>query len=61
MVDRALKALDDDFPGHYSNVGRSSMAPEILLRAQLMQIFYSIKSERQLVERLDHDLLFRWS
>ena len=60
VVDRALKALDDDFAGQYSDVGRSSIAPEMLLRAQFLQIFYSIRSERQLVERLDYDLLFRW-
>ena len=44
----------------YSPIGRSSIPPERLLRALLLQAFYSIRSERQLVERLDYDLLFRW-
>lgn len=60
VVDKALKALDNDFSALYSAVGRSSIAPEMLLRAQFLQIFYSIRSERQWVERLDYDLLFRW-
>lgn len=60
VVDKALKALDEDFSHLYSELGRSSIAPEMLLRAQFLQIFYSIRSERQLVERLDYDLLFRW-
>jgi transposase len=44
----------------YSGMGRPSIAPEMLLRAMLLQAFYSIRSERQLMERLDFDLLFRW-
>ncbi|MFE1602314.1 IS5 family transposase [Methylobacterium sp. ID0610] len=45
---------------HYSRVGRPSVAPEMLLKAMLLQAFYSIRSERQLMERLEFDLLFRW-
>jgi len=44
----------------YAPVGRPSIAPEKLLRAMLLQAFYSIRSERQLMERLEFDLLFRW-
>ena len=44
----------------YSGLGRPSIAPEKLLRAMLLQAFYSIRSERQLMERLEFDLLFRW-
>jgi len=60
VVDKALKSLNEDFDELYAERGRNSIAPEMLLRAQLLQIFYSIRSERQLVERLDYDLLFRW-
>jgi len=44
----------------YAATGRSSIAPEYMLRALLLQAFYSIRSERQLVEQLDYNLLFRW-
>jgi transposase len=60
VVDKALKALGSDFDELYADSGRASVAPEKLLRAQLLQILYSIRSERQLVERIDYDLLFRW-
>jgi hypothetical protein len=56
----ALAALSGDFAVLYSGVGRPSIAPEMLLRAMLLQAFYSIRSERQLMERLEFDLLFRW-
>ena len=56
----ALKALSRDFDALYSPIGRESIPPERLLRALLLQAFYSIRSERQLVERIDTDLLFRW-
>ena len=56
----ALAALSGDFAGLYSGMGRPSIAPEMLLRAMLLQAFYSIRSERQLMERLEFDLLFRW-
>ena len=60
VVDKALKALQRDFSVMDLRTGRSSIAPEMLLRAQFLQILYSIRFERQLMERLDYDLLFRW-
>src|ERR1700751_948056 len=56
----ALKSLSGEFERLYSPLGRESIPPERLLRALLLQAFYSIRSERQLVERIDHDLLFGW-
>jgi transposase len=60
VVSAALAALSGDFAGLYSGMGRPSIPPEMLLRAMLLQAFYSIRSERQLMERLEFDLLFRW-
>jgi transposase len=60
IVNEALAALAQDFSGLYARIGRPSIAPEKLLRAMLLQAFYSIRSERQLMERLEFDLLFRW-
>ena len=60
MANAALANLSGDFAGLYSGMGRPSIAPEMLLRAMLLQAFYSIRSERQLMERLEFDLLFRW-
>src|SRR6267142_5481865 len=60
MVDTALKALDRDFERMYATQGRPSIPPERLLRALLIQLLYSVRSERQLVEQLDYNLLFRW-
>jgi transposase len=60
MVDRALKDLNPLFDKMYSRVGRPSIPPEKLLRALLLQVFYSIRSERLLMEQLDYNLLFRW-
>lgn len=60
LVNEALAALDGDFAALYTGFGRPSIAPEKLLRALLLQAFYSIRSERQLMERLEFDLLFRW-
>jgi len=60
IVNDALAALAGEFFSLYSPVGRPSIAPEKLLRAMLLQAFYSIRSERQLMERLEFDLLFRW-
>jgi transposase len=60
IVNEALAALDEAFAKLYARDGRPSIAPERLLRASLLQLFYSIRSERQLMERLDFDLLFRW-
>jgi transposase len=56
----ALDGVSADFSALYSPVGRPSIPPEMLLRALLLQAFYSIRSERQLVDRLEYDLLFRW-
>ena len=55
-----LVALDAEFTKLYGDSGRPSIAPERLLRALLLQVFYTIRSERQLMERLEFDLLFRW-
>jgi transposase len=60
ISDTALEALTADFTRLYSGIGRPSIPPEMLLRAMLLQAFYSIRSERQLMDRLDFDLLFRW-
>ena len=60
LVNSALLKLDKRFGELYSKDGRPSIAPERLLRASLLQLFYSIRSERQLMERMDFDLLFRW-
>jgi transposase len=60
MVDGALKELSPRFEAIYSQVGRPSIPPEKLLRALLLQIFYTIRSERLLMEQLDYNLLFRW-
>jgi transposase len=60
VASTALAALSGDFAGLYSGMGRPSIPPEMLLRAMLLQAFYSIRSERQLMERLEFDLLFRW-
>lgn len=60
LVNGALAKLDKRFEELYSKDGRPSIAPERLLRASLLQLFYSIRSERQLMERMDFDLLFRW-
>src|SRR3954463_1569313 len=60
LVNEALLALERDFTALYSSMGRPSIAPEKLLRSMLLQAFYSIRSERLLMERLEYDLLFRW-
>jgi transposase len=60
IVNEALVALEQEFAALYAPLGRPSIAPEKLLRAMLCQAFYSIRSERQLMERLEYDLLFRW-
>jgi transposase len=60
IVNTALEALSADFEALYAKVGRPSIAPEKLLRALLLQAFYSVRSERQLMEQLDYNLLFRW-
>jgi transposase len=60
MVDTALKGLSRSFGRSYIDFGRPSIAPEKLLRALLLQVLYSIRSERILMEQLEHNLLFRW-
>jgi len=60
IVNHALLALEREFAALYSPIGRPSIPPEKLLRAMLLQAFYSIRSERLLMERLEYDLLFRW-
>jgi len=60
LVDEALEVLSPEFEGLYAKVGRPSIPPEKLLRALLLQAFYSVRSERQLMEQLDYNLLFRW-
>src|SRR6059058_3457771 len=60
LVNEALVALERGFAALYAPIGRPSIPPEKLLRAMLLQAFYSIRSERQLMERLEFDLLFRW-
>ena len=60
MVDRALRELWAHFEALYSRYGRPSIPPERLLRALLLQVLYSIRSERQLMEQLDYNLLYRW-
>src|SRR5215471_15533169 len=60
IVNAALADLNAAFEAMYSPIGRPSIRPEKLLRASLLQAFYTIRSERQLMERLDFDLLFRW-
>src|SRR5467141_3657334 len=60
MVDEILKEMSPEFAKLYSDVGRPSIAPERLLRSLLLQIFYSVRSERMLIEQLEYNLLFRW-
>jgi len=60
LVDGVLRDMSREFDGLYAVMGRPSIPPERLLRAQLLQIFYSIRSERLLMEQLDYNLLFRW-
>ena len=60
MVDQVLKELSPEFNKMYSKVGRPSIPPEQLLRALLLQMLYSVRSERLLVEEIDYNILFRW-
>ena len=59
-VDEILRAMGREFDGLYAKTGRPSVPPERLLRAVLLQIFYSVRSERMLMEQLIYNLLFRW-
>ena len=60
LGDRALDRMDAEVGKLYSTTGRPSIAPERLLRASLLMVLYSIRSERQLMEQLNYNLLFRW-
>jgi transposase len=60
LADEALAALNQRFEGLYSTMGRPSIAPEMLLRAILLQAFFSVRSERMLMEQINYNLLFRW-
>ncbi|HEX6052250.1 MAG TPA: IS5 family transposase [Gemmatimonadaceae bacterium] len=60
LVDEILRDMSREFDKLYAAVGRPSIPPERLLRAQLLQVFYSIRSERLLLEQLDYNILFRW-
>jgi len=59
-VDLVLKTLNADFDAIYKEGGRPSIPPERLLRAMLLQVIYTVRSERQLIEQLEYNLLFRW-
>lgn len=59
-MNETLALMERDFATLYAGIGRPSIAPEKLLRAMLLQAFYSVRSERQLMERVEFDLLFRW-
>lgn len=60
LVDQALRALSPQFDALYASGGRPSIPPEQLLRALLLQVLFTVRSERQLMERIDYDLMFRW-
>lgn len=60
LTDETLAAMERELAALYSGIGRPSIAPQMLLRAMLLQAFYSVRSERQLMERMEFDLLFRW-
>src|ERR1039457_4094418 len=60
FAEGALATMSYEFEGLYSKIGRPSIAPEQLLRALLLQMLYSVRSERMLVEQLEYNLLFRW-
>jgi len=60
MVDVALRKMGPQFDAMYAKVGRPSIAPEKLLRALLLQVLYTVRSERMLMEQLNYNLLFRW-
>jgi transposase len=60
LTDTVLRQLSPDFEAVYADSGRPSIAPEYILRALLLQVFFSVRSERLLVEQIDYNLLFRW-
>jgi transposase len=60
LTDTVLQSLSEELDKLYADSGRPSIAPEYILRALLLQVFYSVRSERLLVEQIDYNLLFRW-
>ena len=60
IVNEVLTGLDGEFAAMYSGIGRPSIAPERLLRGSLLQIIFSVRSERQLMDQMDYNLTFRW-
>src|SRR6476646_12140562 len=60
MADEALSSMSERFDAMYAKTGRPSIPPEKLLRAQLIQMLYSVRSERLLMEEIDYSVLFRW-
>src|ERR1700684_1384422 len=60
LAGQALASLNQRFEGLYSPMGRPSIPPEMLLRATLLQAFFSVRSERMLMEQINYNLLFRW-
>jgi transposase len=60
VFDVLLRTMDADFAGLYADTGRESVPPERLLRASLLQVLYSVRSERQLVEQIEFNLRYRW-
>ena len=60
LTDTVLRSLSPELDALYADSGRPSIAPEYILRALLLQVFYSVRSERLLVEQIDYNLLFRW-
>src|SRR5436305_15155873 len=60
LVDEILRGMAKEFDGLYAKTGRPSVPPERLLRAVLLQIFYTVRSERMLMEQMSYNLLFRW-
>ena len=60
LADKALREMDTELTAIYSILGRASIPPEQLLKASLLQVIYGIRSERQLVERIDDSMTFRW-
>ena len=60
LADQALLSLNKRFEGLYSSMGRPSIPPEMLLRATLLQAFFSVRSQRMLMEQINYNLLFRW-
>jgi transposase len=59
VVDSALASLDAEFAGHYTDFGRPSIAPELLIQASLIHILFSVQSERQLMEQMDYNFVLR--